>query len=119
MANKSLHNLVIKDNNYEIVDASVRGSMADEYSSSSTYSVGDFVMHNGQLYECNTTIGTAEAWNSSHWTAKTVADELSSLIGDLSDKLDAPSSPSSGDFLVYNGTAWVAQSLSTWQGGAY
>lgn len=31
----------------------------------------------------------------------------------------SPSSPSSGDFLVYNGTAWVAQSLSTWQGGSY
>ena len=31
----------------------------------------------------------------------------------------APSSASTGDFLVYNGTAWVAQSLSTWQGGSY
>lgn len=30
-----------------------------------------------------------------------------------------PSSASSGDFLVYNGTAWVAQTLSTWQGGSY
>lgn len=33
--------------------------------------------------------------------------------------IPAPSSPSNGDFLVYNGTAWVAQSLSTWQGGNY
>ena len=31
----------------------------------------------------------------------------------------APSSATSGDFLVYNGSAWVAQSLSTWQGGNY
>ena len=31
----------------------------------------------------------------------------------------APSSPSSGDFLVWNGSAWAAQSLSTWQGGNY
>ena len=30
-----------------------------------------------------------------------------------------PSSASSGQFLVYNGSAWVAQSLSTWQGGSY
>ena len=85
MANKTMHHLIVGDDNYEIVDASVRGSMADEYSSSSTYSVGDFVMHNGQLYECNTTIGTAEAWNSSHWTAKTVANELSSLMSGLTD----------------------------------
>lgn len=30
-----------------------------------------------------------------------------------------PSSANSGDFLVYNGTSWVAQSLSTWQGGSF
>jgi len=33
--------------------------------------------------------------------------------------ISAPSSASAGDFLVYNGSAWVAQSLSTWQGGNY
>ena len=31
----------------------------------------------------------------------------------------SPSSPATGSFLVYNGTAWVAQTLSTWQGGNY
>ena len=31
----------------------------------------------------------------------------------------APSSPATGAFLVYNGTAWVAQTLATWQGGNY
>ena len=31
----------------------------------------------------------------------------------------APSSPASGAFLVWNGTAWVAQTLATWTGGAY
>jgi len=30
-----------------------------------------------------------------------------------------PSTASSGQFLVYNGSAWVAQTLSTWQGGSY
>lgn len=60
-------------------------ALAPEYSSSSTYAVGDLVLKDGQLYECNTTIGTAEAWNSSHWTSKTVADELSSLNGDYTD----------------------------------
>lgn len=36
-----------------------------------------------------------------------------------SGKIDKPSNPSSGAFLVYNGTAWVAQTLATWQGGNY
>lgn len=31
----------------------------------------------------------------------------------------APSSPATGAFLVYNGSAWVAQTLATWQGGNY
>ena len=31
----------------------------------------------------------------------------------------APASPATGAFLVWNGSAWVAQTLSTWQGGSY
>ena len=31
----------------------------------------------------------------------------------------APSSPATGAFLVYDGSAWTAQTLSTWQGGNY
>ncbi len=31
----------------------------------------------------------------------------------------APSSPASGAFLVWNGSAWVAQTLSTWQASSY
>lgn len=30
-----------------------------------------------------------------------------------------PSSASSGQFLVFNGTEWVAQTLQSWQGGSY
>lgn len=36
-----------------------------------------------------------------------------------SGKIDKPSNPSSGAFLVWDGTAWVAQTLATWQGGSY
>lgn len=31
----------------------------------------------------------------------------------------APSSPATGSFLVYDGSAWTAQTLATWQGGNY
>ena len=30
-----------------------------------------------------------------------------------------PTSPASGDFLVYNGSAWVAVSMEEWEGGSY
>ena len=34
-------------------------------------------------------------------------------------KISAPNNPTAGQFLVYNGTAWVAQTLTAWQGGSY
>lgn len=34
-------------------------------------------------------------------------------------KIDKPSSPASGAFLVWNGSAWVAQTLATWQASSY
>lgn len=33
--------------------------------------------------------------------------------------ISAPTSPDTGAFLVWSGSAWVAQTLSTWQGGNF
>lgn len=62
-------------------------------------------------------LGTAATGSSSDYSR---ADHVHAMptaanVGAIA----SPSSPSSGDFLVYNGSAWVAQSLSTWQGGNY
>ena len=62
-------------------------------------------------------LGSASAGSSSDYSR---ADHVHAMptaanVGAIA----SPSSPSSGDFLVYNGSAWVAQSLSTWQGGSY
>lgn len=65
-----------KGTEYEILDAKNRANIAAEYSASSTYAVGDIVLKDGQLYECNTAISTAEAWTAAHWTAVTVGGEL-------------------------------------------
>ena len=50
--------------------------IADEYSNSATYAVGDYVIHDNALYKCNTAITTAEAWTAAHWTAVALADEV-------------------------------------------
>lgn len=42
---------------------------AREYSASATYAVGDYAIHNGVIYQCNTAIVGGEAWNASHWDA--------------------------------------------------
>lgn len=38
------------------------------YSTSSTYAVNDYCLHDGYVYKCNTAISVAEAWNTNHWT---------------------------------------------------
>lgn len=69
--------------------------ITDAYSTSSTYSVGDYCIYGNTLYKCTTAISTAEAWNSGHWTAVSVADEINARVkksGDtMSGDLTAPS----------------------------
>lgn len=43
----------------------------------------------------------------------------SAITTEINSKITAPSSPATGAFLVWDGTAWVAQTLATWQGGVY
>ena len=57
------------------------------YSSSSTYAIGDIVNYNGTIYECNTTISTAENWNSSHWTQTTIVDKIKDNTNSLQTKV--------------------------------
>lgn len=47
-------------------------------------------------------VGRDESWSTSTETA-----------------ILAPSNPTTGAFLTWNGSAWVAQTLATWQGGSY
>ena len=68
--------------------------------------------------------GASDAGNVSYdesatYQAGSVGAELQEQNRQLSDKITSPTSPASGAFLVWNGTAWVAQTLATWQGGSY
>ena len=51
------------------VDMAMTGirSTRTEYSSSATYSKGDYVIYWGGLYRAKQNIGTPEAWDPSHW----------------------------------------------------
>ena len=53
--------------------------LADEYSTSATYQLGEYCRRDGKLYRCITAITTAEAWNSSHWLETTIGAELETL----------------------------------------
>lgn len=62
-------------------------------------------------------LGTASAGSSNdyargdHVHQKPTASDIGAIT--------APSSPATGAFLVWDGSAWTAQTLSTWQGGSY
>ena len=51
-------------------------NVADQFSTSSTYAVGDYVIYGGTLYKCITAVTTAGAWDSTKWTAVVVTDEM-------------------------------------------
>lgn len=59
--------------------------------------------------------GGSVNWGSIGGTLSNQTDLANALGG----KITAPSSAATGAFLVWNGSAWVAQTLSTWQGGNY
>lgn len=65
--------------------AGAAGVVADAYSSSKTYKVGDYVLHNSNLYRCTTAITTAEAFTAAHWTQIVLANDVSDLKTDFND----------------------------------
>jgi hypothetical protein len=69
---------------YGITDAATKVSLAPEYSPSSAYSVGEFVYHDGNIYQCRTAIADGgEEWNAAHWELRKLDDfftESNSLL---------------------------------------
>lgn len=55
--------------------------IADDFSTSKTYAIGDYAIYAKKLYRCITAITTAGSWDSSKWT------EIS-VMGDLGSRLD-------------------------------
>lgn len=47
--------------------------LAETYSVTADYFVGEFCIYNGYVWECKTAISGGEAWNASHWTQLGVA----------------------------------------------
>lgn len=61
--------------NYE----SLENYNTPDFSTSSTYQVGDYVMHQGKLYRCTTAITTGGIWNSTKWSLAILSDDVADL----------------------------------------
>ena len=59
--------------------------IAPEYSSTSTYNVGDYVVQSDKLYKCISAIESAEEWIAAHWTQISMSGEVSDLKSAISD----------------------------------
>lgn len=70
-----------------------------------------------RINETPLTQAQLDAVNSGATTAK--INQIAANTTAISGKITAPSSPASGAFLVWDGSAWTAQTLAVWQGGSY
>ena len=61
--------------------ASLNANLAGLYSEDTIYAKGQVVIHDNKLYTANTNINTPEAWDSTHWTQTTIANEFVNLHG--------------------------------------
>ena len=61
--------------------------IADDFSESTSYSIGDYCIYDGALYRF-TSAHSAGAWNSAHVTQVVVADELESLSALIESRMD-------------------------------
>ena len=104
---------------YETLGGGGGGSVTidSEISGTSTNPVQNRVIKGALDEKANTsdlaTVATSGSYND--LSNKPTIPSTASDVG----AIPAPSSPATGAFLVWNGSAWVAQTLSTWQGGSY
>ena len=77
----------VLNNNSDIIDAQMYANelsakqavanMADAYDATATYAEGDYCTYGGKLYQANTDISVAEAFDATHWDETTAAEHFS------------------------------------------
>ena len=87
--------------------------------STATPALTDYFMGIGSSSEYKALLSALAKKIVEDYNGTTIGGSSQSVKSAVDKAIPAPSSPSSGQFLVYNGSAWVAQSLSTWSGGNY
>ena len=76
MANLDRDYYLDKDGVQTLINELETNTIAEEYSTSATYAIGDYCIHDNKIYRCTTKITTAESWTSGHWTLVVIGDEL-------------------------------------------
>ena len=80
MADKTIHSIKFPGlpDTYKIPD------IVNEYRTSSSHAVGNYVLKDGKTYKCTTAIASSgEAWNTAHWTEVKVGNDLQGEVANL------------------------------------
>ncbi|MBQ3946856.1 MAG: hypothetical protein II670_14815 [Alphaproteobacteria bacterium] len=86
-------------------------NIANEFSTSSTYAVGDYVIYEGQLYQCTTAVTTAGSWNSSNWVQAVLGNDVSDLKSAFTFQTSKAIDVSQGYWAIADG---IATDSTTW-----
>lgn len=79
---------------FDAVD-DVKNDIAEQYDSTATYAVGDYVLYENILYKCITAVSTAESFDNTKWTQVVLTDQIAA--GGVSDvQIDSVSVVSGG-----------------------
>lgn len=75
-------NMISSENtNWTEADAIQAANLAETYTEK-TYTIGEYCIHNNELFKCTTNITSAESWNSNHWEKATIGTNLSKAFRD-------------------------------------
>lgn len=99
------------------IDTLLGSNIAEEYSESKTYAVGDYCTYNGQLYKCVVAVTEAKAFDTANWEIAHIMDEiaektteivdttvgnrLSELAADLATLYNPAATYNEGDLVIY------------------
>lgn len=78
--------------------------VAEEYSSSATYAIGDYCIYNNLFYRCIT--ATTCAWDSTAWVQVIISDEIPTIHSITTAQWEAltPAQKASGDYVITDAT---------------
>ena len=113
------------------------GTLADDYSVTNTYEIGDYVVYGGKLYRCKVRAVT-ENWTAAHWDEVQIQSMLRALRAEIDARLSADEATitslmentvasvfsatkaySAGDYAIYNGKLYrftVDHAAGAWVG---
>lgn len=121
MPNPEMKTLTVGENTFDIRDDRI-GDLADldtTDKSSVVAAINEAAQGSGGTTDYTDLVNKPSINSVTLSGNKTAADLSLASASDVAAKITAPSSPATGAFLVWDGSAWTAQTLSTWQGGNY